>query len=113
MAKTGLFYEDQARRVKDPSVARDSARFARQIKTVDDIVNTLEEALESQEINKSELARAVGVEPANVRRLFSTRGNPTLRTISDLAFELGFKLQLVPIETKKKLSRSKRFEAHV
>lgn len=105
MAKEGLFYEDQARRLKDPSLLHESNRFKQQLRTVDEIVNTLEAALEELNLNKSELARLVGSEPANIRRLFSKRGNPTLRTISDLAFELGYELKLVPITKTKKPTR--------
>jgi len=105
VAKEGLFYEDQARRLKDPSLLHESNRFKQQLRTVDEIVNTLEAALEELNLNKSELARLVGSEPANIRRLFSKRGNPTLRTISDLAFELGYELKLVPITKTKKPTR--------
>lgn len=104
MAKEGQFYRDRAKRLENKEVARESARFAQQIRTVDTLVNGLEEELKSQGLNKSELARLVGVEPANIRRLFSSRGNPTVQTISDLAFELGLELRLVPVTSTKKSS---------
>lgn len=105
MAKEGLFYEEQARRLKDPAVLRESQRFRQQLKTVDNIVNTLEAALQELNINKSELGRRLGIEPSNVRRLFSNRGNPTIRNISDHAFELGFELKLVPMTKTKTTSK--------
>jgi DNA-binding phage protein len=105
MAKEGQFYRDRAKRLEKKEVARESARFAQQIRTVDTLVNALEDQLESQGLNKSELARLICVEPANIRRLFSNRGNPTVQTISDLAFELGLELRLVPIvNTKRRVS---------
>jgi len=70
MAKEGQFYRDRSKRLEKKGVARESARFAQQIRTVDTLVNALELELESQGLNKSELARLVRVEPANIRRLF-------------------------------------------
>lgn len=61
--------------------------------------------MQAQQLNKSELGRRLEVEPANIRRLFSNRGNPTIRTISDLAFELGFEMQLVPIVKPKRTAK--------
>ena len=104
MAKEGQFYRDRSKRLEKKGVARESARIAQQIRTVDTLVNALELELESQGLNKSELARLVGVEPANIRRLFSSHGNPTIQTISNLAFELGLELRLVPIVNTKKSS---------
>lgn len=97
MAKNGLFYEDQAKRLKNPKLAAESKRFAQQIKTVDAIVNMLEAQLESASLTKAELARRLDMESANIRRLFTSSTNPTIATISDIAFELGLELQLVPI----------------
>jgi DNA-binding phage protein len=106
MGKTGQFYKDHAKRLEAEGVAREAARFAQQLKTVDEMVNMLESMLELQGLNKSELARLVGVEPANIRRLFTNPRNPTIRTISDLAFELGLELRLVPIQKNKPISKT-------
>ena len=64
---------------------------------VDAIVNMLEAQLESASLTKAELARRLDMESANIRRLFTSSTNPTIATISDIAFELGLELQLVPI----------------
>jgi DNA-binding phage protein len=108
MGKAGQFYKDHAKRLEAEGVARETARFAQQLKTVDEMINMLESMLELQGLNKSELARLVGVEPANIRRLFTNPGNPTIRTISDLAFELGLELRLVPIQKNKSISKTQK-----
>jgi len=68
------------------------------IQTVDRIINTLDEARKNAEMSKAELARTVDVNPAAIRRLLTSKGNPTLGSISDIAAVFGLRLELVPME---------------
>ena len=56
-------------------------------------------AMNEQEISKSELARRLGVSPANVTQLLSGDRNLTLKTLADIAYVLGLRvsLDLTPI----------------
>lgn len=49
-------------------------------------------------MSKAELARAIGAEPAVVRRLLSSSApNPTLGTLAEVAAALGLQVRLVPM----------------
>ena len=49
-------------------------------------------------MSKAELARAIGAEPATVRRLFSAgHVNPTLGTLAEVAAALGLRITIEPL----------------
>jgi DNA-binding phage protein len=92
-------YHDKrlARRLAEDSEFR--AEFERQreeIAMIDTIVHQLEALRAEMGVTKAELARAVGKNPAAIRRLLTASGNPELRTVVALAAELGAEVQLVP-----------------
>jgi len=98
----GAFWDDLARDLQDPAFARQYAIESARIATIDAVVNALNEAREAEGLSKADLARAVGSEPAVIRRLFgSGRVNPTLGTLAEVAAALGLRITLekAPAET--------------
>lgn len=87
-----------ARRLSDPERARAFAAESARIAAIDAVVNRLGQACAESNLNKAQLARAIGAQPSVVRRLLSSRSvNPTLSTIAELAAALGLKVTLEPM----------------
>ncbi|MGH9172005.1 MAG: helix-turn-helix domain-containing protein [Acidimicrobiales bacterium] len=77
------------------------------IATIDDVVNALDEAREAAGLSKAELARAIRVEPAVIRRLFASgHVNPTLGTLAEVAAALGLRVTLerIPASERKQVT---------
>ncbi len=92
------FWDDLADNLDDPQVLRSYLTESVRIATIDALINALEEARESAHLNKAELARAIGAEPAVVRRLLSaTSPNPTVGTLAEVAAALGLRIRLEPM----------------
>jgi transcriptional regulator with XRE-family HTH domain len=88
-----IFWEDLARDLEAPEFLRDYIVESMRIATIDDLVNSLDEAREAAGMTKAELARAISSEPAVVRRLFSgSHTNPTLGTVAEVAAALGMRI---------------------
>ena len=85
---------------KDPAFAEEFDRHYHSIQAVDQIVNALDSLRIDLGRSKAELAREIGKNPANVRRLLTTSGNPELRTIVALADALDADVQIVPRKRK-------------
>jgi ribosome-binding protein aMBF1 (putative translation factor) len=84
-----------ARRLKDPAYAEAHQRAAVTIGAIDHLVRALDLAREQQQLSKAELARRIGVDPAAVRRFFSTgHPNPTAQWVMQLALALGYRINL-------------------
>ena len=96
MRARNLFDQEHEKGLSNSDYAWLSDLYANQIRTVDSIINTLEMAVESSKLTKAEIARKLDVESSNIRRVFMGSNNPTLHTIADLAFDLGFDLVLIP-----------------
>lgn len=95
---TSMFWDDLANDLEDPKFLREYIMESVRIATVDAIINALDEAREAQHLSKADLARAIGAEPAVVRRLFSASGtNPTLGTLAEIAAALGLRISLEPL----------------
>jgi hypothetical protein len=62
------FWNDLARDLKDPEFLREYIVESMRIATVDAIVNELDDAREAAGLSKADLARAIQVEPATIRR---------------------------------------------
>ena len=98
MAPTGAFWEDLARDLEDPEFLREYVVESMRIATIDAVVNALDDAREAAGLSKAELARAIQVEPATIRRLFaSDKSNPTLGTLAEVAAALGMRVTLEPL----------------
>ena len=86
MSANKAFWNDLARDLKDPEFLREYIVESMRIATVDAIVNELDDAREAAGLSKADLARAIQVEPATIRRLFAAeRPNPTLGTLAEVA----------------------------
>jgi transcriptional regulator with XRE-family HTH domain len=95
---TGVFWDDLARDLEDPAFLREYITESIRIVTIDSIINALDEAREAAHLSKAELARAIGAEPAVVRRLLSaSSSNPTLGTLAEVAAALGLRVSLEPM----------------
>ena len=98
MTERSAFWDDLAEDLKDPEFLREYVRESIRIETIDQLVNALDDAREAAGLSKAALARAVGAEPAVVRRMFSaSRVNPTLGTLAELAAALGMRVRLEPL----------------
>jgi DNA-binding phage protein len=93
-----MFWDDLANDVRDPEFAREYIIESVRIATIDSIINSLDEARISAGLSKATLAKAIGAEPATVRRLFSSSGaNPTLGTLAEVAAALGMRIAIEPL----------------
>lgn len=98
MGKHSAFWDDLARDLEDPEFLREYVVESMRIATIDAIVNTLDDAREAAGLSKAELARAIQVEPATIRRLFaSDKSNPTLGTLAEVAAALGLRIIVEPL----------------
>lgn len=92
------FWDDLATDLQDPEFLRDYVVESVRIATIDRLVNELDEAREAAGLSKAELARAIGAEPASIRRLFASgHSNPTLGTLAEVASALGMQVTLTPL----------------
>lgn len=92
------FWNDLESDLENLEFAREFATESVRIATIDAIVNQLDEARESAGLSKAALARAIGSDPAVIRRLLSASSvNPTLGTLAEVAAALGFRVRLEPM----------------
>ena len=85
-----------ARRMEDPEFRAEYERASREIRAIDTIVNALDGLREDHGLSKAELARAIGKNPAAVRRLLTAPANPELRTVVAMADALDADVVIVP-----------------
>ena len=99
------FWSDLAEELKDPQFRAEYVRETLRLEVVDALINSLDEKRSLAGLSKAELARVLGSEPANIRRLFTGKStNPTMASVVDVALALGFELKLVPLSKSKKLA---------
>jgi DNA-binding phage protein len=95
---SSVFWEDLGRDLEDPQFLREYVTESVRIASIDAIINTLDEARVSASLSKAELARAIGADPATIRRLFSAgMANPTLGTLAEVAAALGLRISIEPL----------------
>lgn len=80
----------------DLSIGERLVAVSREIAAIDAIVDELDALRENRGMSKAELARAIGKNPAAIRRLLTASGNPELRTVVASADVLGAEVQIVP-----------------
>lgn len=98
MSEPSAFWDDLVRDLEDPDFLREYVAESVRIATIDRMVNELDAARQVAGLTKAELARAIGSEPATVRRLFSSgHVNPTLGTLAEVAAALGMRVTLEPL----------------
>jgi transcriptional regulator with XRE-family HTH domain len=98
-----VFWDDLADDLKDSEFLREFVGESVRIATVDMIVNALDRARTTAGLSKADLARAISVNPAVIRRLFSAeRPNPTLGTLAEVAAALGMRVTLEPLPAQER-----------
>jgi transcriptional regulator with XRE-family HTH domain len=76
--------------MQDPQFKANYERKRRSIALIQEMLQTIDAERKQAGLSKAKLAEQIGVDPATVRRLFtSTTSNPTLRTVLDLSGALG------------------------
>jgi transcriptional regulator with XRE-family HTH domain len=96
--RRSAFWDDLATDLEDPEFLRHYVVESMRIATIDRLVSELDEAREAAGLSKAELARAIGSEPATIRRLFASgHSNPTLGTLAEVASALGMQVTLTPL----------------
>ncbi len=83
-------------RLQDPAFRQEYDAARREIDQVDAVVRALDQLRIEAGLPKAELARRIGKNPAAMRRLFSTDGNPELGTIAAMAVALNAEIKIVP-----------------
>ncbi|MFC7545590.1 helix-turn-helix domain-containing protein [Plantactinospora sp. GCM10030261] len=92
------FQDDLNDDLTDPDFLRSFVTESVRIATVDAIINALDDARTASGLSKADVARAIGAEPATVRRLFSAGNvNPTLGTLAAVAAALGLHISVRPM----------------
>jgi DNA-binding phage protein len=108
----GIFWDDLAHDLEDPVFLREYITESVRIATTDAIINALDEARASAGLSKAEVARAIGAEPATIRRLFSSGGaNPTLGTLAEVAAALGLRISIEPLPATEREAVTKPLRA--
>ncbi|WP_308466678.1 helix-turn-helix domain-containing transcriptional regulator [Rathayibacter soli] len=101
----GTFWDDVAEDAQDPEFARAYAAEAIRVRTIDSLVNALNEAAVSEGMSRSEIARAAGMQAPAVRRLLTASTvNPTVSTLVEVAATLGLRVTL------EKMTKTERLE---
>ncbi len=99
-----MFWDDLAKDLEDPEFLRAYIVESIRIASIDRLINELDEARDAAGLNKAEVARAINVEPAVVRRLFGAGPvNPTLATVVEVAAALGLRVTVekLPVAERK------------
>jgi len=92
------FYRDLLEDLKDPEFLREYVKSSIRISTVDGIINDLEARREELGKSKAEIAEALDLHGAAVRRLFTSKsGNPTIGALAEVAAMLGMRVVLEPM----------------
>lgn len=95
---TSAFYQDLETNIQTHELLSTLEREGLRIDLVDSLINELDEIRTEDGLTKTELARSLQQEPANVRRFFTAKGaNPTMASFLDIALTLGYKIKLEPL----------------
>lgn len=82
-------------RLKDPVFRAEYERSRQEIEQIDDVIRQLDSLREEAGVSKADLARQIGKNPAAVRRLFTAKSNPELKTVAAIANALGAEIKVV------------------
>jgi ribosome-binding protein aMBF1 (putative translation factor) len=82
--------------MQDPEFRREYELARAQIEQVDAVMRQLHELRSELGLSKAQLARAVGKNPAALRRLFTAEVNPEFKTVAALASVLKAEVRIVP-----------------
>lgn len=81
--------------MQDPEYRREYERARAEIEQVDAVMRQLDELRAQLGLTKAQLARAIGKNPAALRRLFTAEVNPELKTVAALASALDAEVRIV------------------
>lgn len=103
-------YHDRflAEQLADPDFRAEYDRASLEISMIDHVIQALDTLREEANITKAQLAREVGMDPASVRRLFTSEANPTMRTVAALAAALGMEITITPMARPVKHPKASR-----
>ena len=103
MGKESIFWKDLAQDLEDPEFLRAYIVETVRITTIDSVINQLDQARSSAGLTKADMARAVHMEPAAIRRLMSAEHvNPTLGTLAEVAAVVGMRITLEPLSASER-----------
>jgi DNA-binding phage protein len=71
-------------------------KAGKEIDAIDTFMRLVDERRLALGVTKADLARKIGQNETSLRRLLTSGGNPTLKTMLELAGELGLTLTLAP-----------------
>ena len=112
--KRDTSYHDRrlARRLEEDAEFRaEYERASHEVRAIDTIVHMLDDLREAHGLSKADLARAIDKNPASVRRLLTSRGNPELRTIVAIAEALDAEVKVVPRQRARRRLQRRRTTA--
>jgi len=105
----GAFDAYLEKQLLDPTFREAFDRYSAEIVAIDEFLGALDRRREECGISKAALARAMGKEPATVRKLFSDdAANPTLRTVLACVEALGLEVELTPRRQAKEVAQEHR-----
>ncbi len=106
MIRTNRHRRFLSQQLRDPEFRAEYNRIRQQIAQVDAVVRELDRLRVEAGCSKAELARRIGKNPAAIRRLFTAKVNPELRTVAAVAAALNAKLRIVHDGHKKPRRRT-------
>lgn len=83
-------------RMQDREYRREYELAEAEVEQVDAVMRQLDELRAESGLTKAQLARAIGKNPAALRRLFTAEVNPELKTVAALASALDAEVRIVP-----------------
>lgn len=105
MPAKSVFWSDLDHDLDNPSYRKHHLREAERIAQIDALVNELDQIRQLQGKSKADVALSADMHPAAVRRLLTQEhSNPTLTTISEVAYALGYRLTLMPLDDQQRTS---------
>ncbi|MDP2345521.1 MAG: helix-turn-helix domain-containing protein [Deltaproteobacteria bacterium] len=82
-----------AKRMENPTFAADFKEARAEIDAVDGFIRMLDERRTAIGLSKGELARRVSQNPSALRRLLTSGGNPSMKTMVEIAAAVGMVLK--------------------
>jgi len=79
----------------DPAWAKRYLRTRSRLRTTERVLGAIDRRRLQLKMSKADLARKIGAQPADVRRIFSRQAaNPTIGRLADMADALGLELEV-------------------
>jgi DNA-binding phage protein len=97
------FWIDLEEKLTNPEYLREYIVESIKVRSIDKLMNTLDDARIDAGVSKADLARSINARPEAIRRLFSQDSpNPTLSTVVEVAAALGYEISVQPLERSKR-----------